>query len=212
MFEKSLDGIGRKYGTDKASQHHDYLRFYESRFAYLRNEKFTFIEIGVFKGASVAMWGDYFPNATIVGIDYKADCAQYASNRVNIEIGNAADTDFLRSVVNKYGAPTIVIDDGSHRWDHQIIALQTYFPLLKPGGHFVIEDIDTSFEAHLKQARFQGESEISAFDYIYKLSRVLVGEAALGSEQPYDAFIGEWAPKVWTIESYRRTVMINRKR
>jgi hypothetical protein len=211
IFDSSLDAIGRKRGTDQASHHHDYLRFYESRFQYLRNEKFTFIEIGVFKGASVAMWGEYFPKATIVGVDYTPECAQYASDRVNIEIGDASNPEFLKSLVKKYGAPTIVIDDGSHRWDHQILALQTFFPMLKPGGHFVLEDIDTSFEAHLKQARFQGESDISAFDYIYKLSRVVVGEAALGSEKAYDDFIAEWAPKVWTIESYRRTVMINRK-
>lgn len=208
---ETLDAIGLRHGTDKASKIHDYLRFYAKRFEHLRDEKFVLIEIGVFKGASVAMWADYFPRATIVGVDYTPDCARFERDRIKIVIGNAGEADFLRSLVDRFGAPQIIIDDGSHRWDHQILALQTLFPLLQRGGHFVVEDIDTSFEAHLREAAFQGQSDISAFDYLYKLSRVVVGEQALGSEQPYDDFIAKYARDVFTIEHYRRTVMINRK-
>lgn len=208
---KCLDDLGLKYGTDKASNHHDYLHFYESRLNYLREKGILLIEIGVYHGSSIAMWREYFQEATVVGIDYNPDCKKYETNHINVRIGDGASVDFLGSIIKEFGSPMIVIDDGSHRWDHQIRTFQFLFPLMQAGGHYVIEDIDTSFETHLKQAPFQGESDISAFDYIYKLSRVVVGEAALGSERPYDEFIAQHAKAVYSIEHFRRATMINKK-
>lgn len=207
----TLDAIGLRHGTDKASNLHGYLDFYAKRFEYLRNEAFVFMEIGVLNGASVAMWADFFPRALIVGVDYTPECARFETDRIKIVIGDAGEPAFLKSLVETFGAPRIIIDDASHRWDHQILALQTFFPLLPPGGHFVIEDIDTSFEGQLKKARFQGQSDISGFDYLYKLARFVVAEGALAPEAPYDDFIAAYAGKVSTIELHRRTAMINKK-
>ena len=44
--------IGIREATDKSSLIGDYLRHYEKLFASLRDEEFSFIEIGVFHGAS----------------------------------------------------------------------------------------------------------------------------------------------------------------
>ncbi|MER9952314.1 class I SAM-dependent methyltransferase [Mesorhizobium sp. M0047] len=211
MKTKSLDDIGRSRGTDKASNIHDYLSFYAEKFEPIRHESFVMFELGVFRGASVRMWADYFPNAKIVGVDYDPEARRYEGERISILIGNAAEEGFLRSIVERHGPPRIVIDDASHRWDHQILGLQTLFPLLVPGGQYVIEDIDTSFEQHLKNAPFQGESNISAIDYVYKLARCVVGDAALGSEQPYDTFIGNYYKSVNSIELYRRLALINKR-
>jgi hypothetical protein len=38
--------------------------------------------------------------------------------------------------------PDIIIDDGSHRPDHQLISLVTLFPYLAADGIYVIEDIN----------------------------------------------------------------------
>lgn len=206
-----LDEIGQHYGTDKSSRIHDYLNFYESRFAGFREQEFTLIEIGVFRGASVRMWADYFPNARIVGVDYEPSARTYADSRISIVIGNAGDPGFLESLTETFGRPRLVIDDASHRWDHQITGLQTLFPLVQPGGHYVVEDIDTSFEGHLRQAPFQGESLISAFDYTYKLTRYMVGDAAMGSEGPYDSFVAENYKHVNSVEYYRRVALINKR-
>lgn len=211
MTTETLDQIGRSRGTDKASHIHDYLSFYAEKFEPIRYESFVLFELGVFHGASVQMWADYFPNAQIVGIDYDPNARQYESERISILIGNAGEESFLRSIVERHGRPRIVIDDASHRWDHQILSLQTLFPLVVPGGQFVIEDIDTSFEKHLLNAPFQGESQISAIDYVYKLARCLVGDAALGSEKPYDAFIANCYRHVHSIEFYRRLALVNKR-
>ncbi len=36
----------------------------------------------------------------------------------------------------------LIIDDGSHRGDHQQITLESLWPTLKPGGMYVIEDLN----------------------------------------------------------------------
>ncbi len=205
-----LDSLGKAYGTDKSSGFHDYLNFYESRLGYLRDEEFLLIEIGVLKGASIRMWAELFPRARILGIDYDPAAERIQGGNISIAIGNAGDRQFLQDVLRTYGGPRVVIDDVSHRWDHQILALHTLFPALVPGGHFIVEDIDTSFEAHLAKAPFQGESNISTFDYVYRLARVVVGEAALGSEQPLDSFIAQHARNTSSIEFIRRSVLINK--
>lgn len=207
----ALNDIGLRYATDKASHHHDFLNLYERRLSSYREQRFVLVEIGVYNGGSVKTWADYFPNATIVGIDINPDCARYAGDRVNIRIGDASDADFMFDVIAEFGKPTIVIDDGSHRWDHQIASLQMLFPLLRPGGVFIVEDLDTSFEAHLRQAPFQGLSPISAFDYLTKLSRCVTGEAALGTETPHDLFIASFCRWVSSVEFARRTAIIGKK-
>jgi len=55
------------------------------------------------------MWEEYFPNATIHGIDYK----QYESGRIKITIADQGDENQLKEL-EKLGPFDILIDDGSH--------------------------------------------------------------------------------------------------
>ena len=67
-----------------------------------------------------------------------------------------------------------MIDDGPHLWDMQILTLQHLFPVLRPGGVYIIEDLHTSFgpeEAKLHR----GTSEVSTFAYIQSLLPGLTG-------------------------------------
>ena len=69
-----LDELALKYGTDKGSQYHNYCNKYDKILFPLR-EKFTnILEIGVANGSSVRMWEEYFPNATIHGVDFTPEC------------------------------------------------------------------------------------------------------------------------------------------
>ena len=179
--------------------------------AHMRELPLTLLEIGVYHGASVKMWSEYFLNATIVGLDINEDCKKYESDRVKIRIGDASRIDFLFSVIQEFGQPSVAIDDGSHRWDHQISALHSLFPLLKPGGIFVMEDLDTSFDAHLARGPYEGLSVISCFDYLTKLGRSLVGDQALQAEKPFDLFTSNWSPWIGSIEFSRRTAILSKK-
>lgn len=71
----TLDQIGLKTCTDKNSKFHNYLEFYERYFAPCRQNRFTLIEVGVYEGASIKMWEEYFPNAKIIGLDINPQVA-----------------------------------------------------------------------------------------------------------------------------------------
>lgn len=63
-----LEELFNKYGCDKAVKH-NYHTVYEPEFDTIRNESINILEVGVFKGDSVRAWLEFFPNATIYGID-----------------------------------------------------------------------------------------------------------------------------------------------
>jgi hypothetical protein len=168
-----LDLLGIGDGTDKSSLTGDYLRHYEAIFSSLRHEKINLIEIGVFNGASVRLWPKFFTAATIVGVDIDPRCRMYASDRVKIEIGSQADPEFLHRLASKY-PPHIIIDDGSHRSDHNIFTFERLFPTLIPGGYYVVEDIHFHLDKN-EAERLRGASQILATDYFASLAKDRMG-------------------------------------
>ena len=209
---KMLDEIGIRHGTDKSSLDHDYLSFYEERLCQSKDASFTMIEIGVARGSSVKMWGEYFPNATIVGIDIEPTAVQYAGGNRYIHVGDSSLGETADTVVEKHGRPLLVLDDGSHIWHHQIEALRYFWPKILPGGMFIMEDLHTSMPAQIEQFPwYAGASDISAYDYILRLNRFVVGADHMSTEKPYDGFVGNYAKTIWSIEWYRRTCIIRKK-
>jgi hypothetical protein len=206
-----LDSIGLKHQTDKASNVHDFLRLYHRRLAHLRDSTFVMFEIGVYQGGSVKTWSEYFPRATIVGVDVNNDCRQNQQGNIQIRIGDASNPQFLFDVMKEFGRPLVVLDDGSHRWDHQIQSLGILFPNLIPSGIYIVEDLDTSFDGRLAQADYRAHSNVSTFDYLMKLSRRVVADSMIGDEKPYDLFIADHSNWVGSIEFARRTCVITKK-
>ena len=167
LFDGSdLNALGVKYGTDKASIKHDYLRFYETFFAPFRNEAFNFLELGVGpahnKGKSLLTFRDYFPRAHIIGVDIRDDARDVAAERISIEVGDCSSRGFLLALAQKY-TPHIIIDDASHLWSHQILALETLLPELAAGGLYVVEDIHTSYSP---LAAAYGDNAIDTASYL----------------------------------------------
>ena len=125
-----------------------YLDIYEKHFAKFVGKKFTMFEIGVSKGGSVEMWRDYFgKDVTIVGIDIDKKCKQYEGEQINIEIGDQSDWNFLQMLIEKYGIPDLVIDDGSHIMKDLIASFNFLYPLLKDGSIYLAEDLHTCYIA-----------------------------------------------------------------
>ena len=140
----TLDEMGILAGTDKSSIEHDYLRHYEALFSEWRDAPINIIEIGIASGASLKIWPQFFRNATIIGIDINPACARFAGDRVVVRIGSQGDRDFLSGVCREF-PPTIVIDDGSHRADHNRFTFEVVFPQLLSRGLYVIEDLFVHF-------------------------------------------------------------------
>jgi hypothetical protein len=133
-------------GKRAISKWHHYLDVYERHFAPYRDKEFFLLEIGVDDGGSLELWRRYFdPKATIVGIDLKPTCATHVDPENHVRIGPQEDPDFLKKVIEEFGRPDIILDDGSHFSDHQLASFSILFPYLKQGGLYAIEDVHTSY-------------------------------------------------------------------
>lgn len=150
VYSHDLSALSKIFGTDKWGSHW-YAQHYQKHFAHLRRKKLNILEIGVggYKdpqsgGASLRMWKRFFPKSKIYSIDIY-DKSVLEERRIRMFKGSQADDGFLRSVVARIGSLDIVIDDGSHINDHVVRSFQTLFPLLNPGGIYVVEDTQTSY-------------------------------------------------------------------
>jgi hypothetical protein len=90
------------------------------------------------------MWKAFFPRAQVVGVDIQ-DKSFVDEPRIVSYQGSQTDRRLMRRIVRRFGPPTIVVDDGSHRPPHVIKSFGILFPLLADGGLYVIEDIQTSY-------------------------------------------------------------------
>ncbi len=145
-----LTSIARRTGTDKWGAHF-YTPHYERHLGHLRDEAFVLLEIGVGGyartgqgGGSLRMWRRYFPRAEVVGLDIE-DKSFLDRPRMTTVQGDQADPVVLNGVVERFGVPRVVVDDGSHRPDDIIATFEVLFPLLPDGAVYAIEDTQTSY-------------------------------------------------------------------
>jgi hypothetical protein len=144
-----LEVLCFKHFTDKGAWGHDYATQYEQYFEALRNKPVKLLEIGFYAGASAFVWDEYFPLGELHHWDIDKNCYQYTpklSPRSKLHMVDQSNPDQMRQFMNEVGGNfDIIIDDGSHMVDHQIISFQTLFPYLKSGGIYVIEDLFSSY-------------------------------------------------------------------
>ena len=152
-MEPSLEALMYKYGTDKSKDDHKYSDLYAMLFDPIRREVRNVTEVGVATGQSLKVWHDYFPSAAICGIDvFNGEGVEQNEKRVWSELAHFKRVQLFRansqqenSVAALGLAPAsmdIVIDDGDHTFAGQERTLQVMWPYVRPGGYYVIEDID----------------------------------------------------------------------
>jgi len=123
-----------------------YFPIYERHLSQWRNKTVTVLEIGVSKGGSLQMWSRFFgPLATIVGIDINPSCADHEADGIHVRIGDQSDSKFLNDVIEEFGIPDIVIDDGSHRMEHILASFLHLYPKLPKNGLYFVEDLHTAY-------------------------------------------------------------------
>jgi hypothetical protein len=123
-----------------------YFPVYERHFSSWRNKSLTFLEIGVSKGGSLQMWQRYFgPLARIVGIDINPECKQYEAPGISVRIGDQGDEAFLHSIVDEFGVPDLILDDGSHIMRHVTGSFLFFYPKMHKNAVYMIEDLHTAY-------------------------------------------------------------------
>jgi len=123
-----------------------YFPAYEEHFARFVNRPVFVLEIGVNNGGSLQMWKQYFgPHAQIVGIDINPECANLSEDQIEIRIGDQSDPVFLQGILDEFGTPDIVIDDGSHNMNHVGPTFRYLYPRTSETGVYFVEDTHTSY-------------------------------------------------------------------
>ena len=155
----SLEHYVEKYGTDKKLSHHT--DTYSYLFNNNRQDVTSVLEIGIgttdsfdtpstFKGilshyphytpgGSLRAWRDFFPNATVHGIDIIQDC-KISEERIETFIFDSTDKELCNKNLN-LNVYDIIIDDGAHDAQSQIKTLSNLFHRVRAGGYYIIEDI-----------------------------------------------------------------------
>ena len=155
-----------------------YTDVYLDLFSHFKDESFNFLEIGIFQGRSLAMWSDYFKNATINGIDINTK--EFYLTKPELEKmgaftkGKLGMIKELNTTTMKLGGLLscfrIIIDDGAHAAEAQWATFKNYFTFLCSGGIYVIEDVHQDwaekFKNEMLKLRDNDEDSMSIFKVI----------------------------------------------
>jgi hypothetical protein len=152
MIAKLVD----KYLSDKNAS--GYSKTYEKLFENLRYNTMNILEIGIGTleggksnmlrwkekkenyqpGASLKVWKEYFENSQIYGIDVKEDC-MISESRIKTFLCDSTSDESVGKLPDLNF--DIIIDDGLHSFEAQNKTFKLFYPKLKKGGLYFIEDV-----------------------------------------------------------------------
>ena len=131
--------------TDKYignQQCHSYVEnFYGHVFPPRKFSTQKILEIGIATGGSLWLWERFFPSAMIYAVDKEGFMGNKFMGQpriITIE-GDAYSNDIVDKFANI--SFDIIIDDGPHTLESQVLFLKKYIPKVAPGGIIIIEDI-----------------------------------------------------------------------
>lgn len=190
-----LSEIADRYSCDKGTRGpssrwgaNNYADIYQAYLHTRREEPLSLLEIGLgvtgpnwdakivhggnSGGASMKMWSEYLPQAKITGIDINP--AHYLdTDRVKTYVVDQGCRKSLGNFLASHPDPSfdVIIDDGSHRADHQQVSLETLWPNLKPGGLYIIEDLNDRGFGGRAGGRFWTPGTISTRDFFKRYAK-----------------------------------------
>lgn len=154
-----LDELFRKYGSDKDTN--GYSPTYHSLFKNIRDKEIDFMEIGIgtmipgvyssmvgyalpgyAPGGSLRAWRDFFHSGRVVGVDVQPD-TQFTEDRIETFLCNTVDSAAVDGLFEKLEDREfdVILDDGAHYDEYQLATFKNFFPHVKPGGYYIIEDV-----------------------------------------------------------------------
>jgi hypothetical protein len=101
---------------------------------------------GLRRGGSAQMWKGYLgPHAQIVSIDINPECQKFEEDQIAFRTGSQSDLSFLARVLDEFGTPNIVLDDGSHQMSDVIETFKFLYPRTASDGVYIVEDLHTAY-------------------------------------------------------------------
>ena len=160
LFNKNLNTLFEHFNSDKGEyfinqymqpikknsdkiKAHGYANIYEKIFLKYKEKDIDILELGSFYGNASAALYFYFKKAKIHSGDINPDMFKFFSNRIrNFYVDTGSKISITKNIL-EYGTNfDFIIEDASHMLKDQIISLFMLFPLIKPGGYFIVEELD----------------------------------------------------------------------
>ena len=209
----SLIELADKHVTDKALHlGHAYTSVYSMILDAKRNTVQNVTEIGVFQGASALMWADYFPSAQIWGLDIVMQ--QQAINRtmheprIHLHNCDATQTDTASKLQLAPESMDLIVEDASHGYYDSLHIIENFWPLVKPGGFYVIEDVNTGGD---NRGKYSGPKEerdppgfasiahnaTGALRRIYSHNDVFIADTLIGVDMTHSGFVRDQHRRHW---------------
>jgi glycosyltransferase involved in cell wall biosynthesis len=151
-YETPLCKLASRYGSDKCPRiGHTYTPVYHKFLSNINVKNFLEIGIGNIPlmsplvgntyrpGASLRMWRDYFPEATIYGCDIDSTVLFEEERIKTFWVDQSSEEILQKNVPDKQY--DIILDDGSHILEHMMTSFKSLWTRVVPGGLYIIEDV-----------------------------------------------------------------------
>ena len=194
--DRSLAILALDCSTDKAHKGgHGYVRYYAMEFEAIRDTSLKLLEIGVHRARSHFMWAKYFQRGEIYGIDncehvngqeYVDARENNHADRIHLFKIDQGDTEGIRAFARAHGPFDIVIDDGSHKPEHQISCFSVLFPRTRK--HYVIEAMHPAYKHRSHKTIEHFQAVIHRMNRYGSLRTYDIEETS--KEDPYDYIEG----------------------
>lgn len=130
--------------TDKVTL--GYLPTYQ-RIATELGPRATVCEVGVHQGESLRLWQLLFPLGDVVGVDISSVATWPEGTRRVVSDQVAEDLPSTLLALNHGERFDLIVEDASHDGDASRRTWELLWPLVRPGGYYVIEDWQVGFES-----------------------------------------------------------------
>jgi Methyltransferase domain len=165
-----------------------YFDIYHRHFSRFVGREVHVLEVGIYSGGSLLMWREYFGElAHIYGVDISEACRAYEDDRTKVFIGDQADRSFWAELRKAAPLIDIVIDDGGHLPEQQLVTLEEMLPHMRSGGVYLCEDIHNRFNgfAAYVQGLSDNLNESSRQDTTHPAAATSTFQAAINSIHLY---------------------------
>ncbi|ACA17531.1 Capsular polysaccharide biosynthesis protein-like protein [Methylobacterium sp. 4-46] len=163
---ESLDQIGLRLGTLRASNVHDYLRRYEALLRPKLSRPIKILDLSLLEITGARALAEFIETGLIVvsvGPEREIPDLELADHpRLLLTRGDCRDPAYLCSL-HAYGPFDLILENDRHVVEDQLIALEYLFPALAPGGSFVFESAfaSTAETPRLSEAGITGIIDVA---------------------------------------------------
>ncbi|MGE9985286.1 hypothetical protein [Desulfovibrio sp. SGI.169] len=133
--------------TKRALKPEHYIRLYFNYLGRLADREISFLELGIFDGNSLEFFAGLLPKATVCGVDINECGRVFSTPRIKTYTGSQDSAALYDKILAENGMRRfdVIVDDCSHIGTLTQASFKLLFPLLAPGGLYVIEDWGTGY-------------------------------------------------------------------